>query len=127
MEEAIFAVIISVPWTAMPPENLRAGAVSVGNFDGVHAGHRTLIHELGRQAKTLGGPAVVVTFDPHPLKLLKPSDFLPVLTPVADRVALIQHCGAGHVWLVHATMDLLQLSANEFFDEVLCKRLGARA
>ncbi len=69
----------------------------------------------------------MVTFEPHPLKLLRPSEFLPVLTPAEDRVSLIRQCGIDHVWLVKATPDLLALSAEEFFQKVLRERLQARA
>jgi riboflavin kinase/FMN adenylyltransferase len=119
--------MIPLPWTTQPPDEFRGAAIAVGNFDGVHAGHRFLFKLLRKQADAIGGPAVVVTFEPHPLKLLRPSAFMPVLTPAADRVALIQQCAIDRVWLLHTTEDLLRLSAQEFFEEVLQKRLQARA
>src|SRR5579871_2806730 len=61
-----------VEWQATPPENCRRGAVAIGNFDGVHRGHAALVAELRRHADAAGGPAVALTFDPHPLQLLRP-------------------------------------------------------
>src|SRR4051794_8782656 len=79
------------------PNDYRAGAVSVGNFDGVHRGHAALISELRQQANKIGGPAVVVTFDPHPLRLLAPERFMPLLTPPYSRAGLLLAAGADRV------------------------------
>jgi riboflavin kinase / FMN adenylyltransferase len=113
-------------WDEPLPEECRGGAVTIGNFDGVHRGHQALLAELSRQALALPGPAVAVTFDPHPLQLLRPAQFLPVLTTIADRAALLQTYGADHVVILRTTPDLLHLRAREFFDLVLRERLGAR-
>jgi riboflavin kinase/FMN adenylyltransferase len=114
-------------WRKTPPEECRQGAVSVGNFDGVHRGHAALVAELRRRARAIHGPAVAVTFDPHPLQLLQPERFQPVLTTPADRAELLQACGADHVLILRTTPDFLQLSAAEFFQVVLRERLAARA
>ena len=81
-------------WDEPLPETCRGGAVTIGNFDGVHRGHQALLAELVRQARALPGPAVAVTFDPHPLQLLRPASFQPVLTTVADRADYLQQYGA---------------------------------
>src|SRR6185369_2673870 len=67
----------------------RNGAVAVGNFDGVHRGHAALIAELRARAHAVNGPAVAVTFDPHPIALLAPDRLLPLLTTVSDRAELL--------------------------------------
>jgi riboflavin kinase / FMN adenylyltransferase len=105
----------------------RGGAVSIGNFDGVHRGHQALLAELRRQAAAVGGPAVAVTFDPHPLRILRPEQFQPVLTTLADRVELLHRYGAEQVVVLQTTPELLHLSAREFFDRILRERLDARA
>ena len=110
-----------------PPDDFRGGAISIGNFDGVHRGHAALVAELRRQAQAAGGPAVAVTFDPPPLLLLHPERFQPPLTTVADRAALLHARGADHVLVLRTTPDLLHLSAEEFFREVVCAHLSARA
>jgi riboflavin kinase/FMN adenylyltransferase len=105
----------------------RGGAVTVGNFDGVHRGHQALLAELRRQAAAVRGPAVALTFDPHPLQLLRPELFQPTLTTVADRAELLQRYGADQVVILRTTPELLHLSAREFFDQVIRGRLDARA
>lgn len=114
-------------WNDSPADACRGGAVAVGNFDGVHRGHAALVAELRRQAVAVGGPAVVLTFDPHPLQLLRPSQFMPVLTTVAERARLLHTVGADQVLILETTPQLLELSAAAFFDEVLRRRLAPRA
>ena len=111
----------------MPPPPCRGGAVAIGNFDGVHLGHQALLAELRRQARACQGPAVAMTFDPHPLQLLRPAQFQPVLTTIADRAALLLAAGADHVVILRTTPEMLQLTAREFFQEVVKERLSARA
>jgi riboflavin kinase/FMN adenylyltransferase len=110
-----------------PPACYRGGAVTIGNFDGVHRGHAALLAELRRAASAVGGPAVAVTFDPHPLQLLRPEQFLPLLTTPADRAELLTAAGADHVLLLRTRPELLRLTAEEFFTQVLLGRLAARA
>ena len=55
-----------VDWQQLPPESCRGGAVAIGNYDGTRLGHASLIAELVRQARLAGGPAVALTFKPHP-------------------------------------------------------------
>ncbi|MCS6852388.1 MAG: bifunctional riboflavin kinase/FAD synthetase [Gemmataceae bacterium] len=109
------------------PAAWRGGAVALGNFDGVHRGHAALLAELRRQATEVGGPAVAITFDPHPLQLLRPEQFQPMLTTVADRAALLRQAGADHVVVLRTTPELLRQSPEEFFRDVLHAGLQARA
>jgi riboflavin kinase/FMN adenylyltransferase len=115
-----------IPLHGRPTSALRGGAVAIGNFDGVHHGHLALLAELRCQAQQNGGPAVAITFDPHPLQLLRPELFQPVLTTVADRAALLEANGADHVLILGTSPELLHLTAREFFDQVIKDRLGAR-
>jgi riboflavin kinase/FMN adenylyltransferase len=114
-------------WQEAPPAEFRGGAVAIGNFDGVHRGHAALLAELRRRAAAAGGPAVAVTLDPHPLQLLRPERFLPVLTTMPDRVEVLQENGADHVLVLKTTPELLHLSPADFFREVIQGRLEARA
>ncbi len=116
----------TLSWTAMPPDRFRGGVVAVGNYDGVHRGHASLVQALRQQAQQVGGPAIAVTFDPHPLQLLRPQQFMPVLTSMADRAARLTREGADGVLALRTTPELLQLSAREFFREVVQTRLAAR-
>ena len=110
-----------------PPADWRGGALTIGNFDGVHRGHAALVAELRRLADAVGGPAVALSFDPHPLQLLRPERFQPVLTTPRDRAELLQSVGADHVVLLQTTPELLRLSAAEFFERMVVRGLGSRA
>jgi riboflavin kinase/FMN adenylyltransferase len=102
-------------WDEAPPAECHCGAVAVGNFDGVHLGHAELVRILREKPR----PAVVVSFDPHPLLLLAPERFQPLLTTAEDRAAYLKECGADHVVLLRTTPELLNLTAEEFFARIL--------
>jgi riboflavin kinase/FMN adenylyltransferase len=106
-------------WNQPPPESCQGGAITVGNFDGVHLGHSKLIDVLREQAHLVAGPVVVLSFDPHPLKLLAPERFQPVLTEPEERAALLKQKGADEVVLLRTTHELLQLSPDDFVCRIL--------
>jgi len=115
-----------VEWQQEFPRECRGGSAAIGKFDGVHLGHAALVEQAVVQARQVGGPAVVVTFDPHPLTLLRPEQSVSLLTTPTDRTGLLHHLGADHVLTLRTTHDLLQLPATDFFKQVLCRRLGVR-
>src|SRR5579884_1620658 len=117
----------TINWDATLPGDCRRGAVSIGNFDGVHRGHAALVAELRRQADALGGPAVALTFDPHPVELLRPSQAPPRLTTTDERSRILNELGVDCVLVLRATHELLGLRASDFFAEMIQKRLEARA
>ena len=114
-------------WDALPPHEYRGGAVAVGNFDGVHRGHGSLLGLLRLQAAEVGGPAVVLTFDPHPLELLAPERFQPVLTTWDQRAYWLVAGGADGVAVIQTTPDLLRLSPEDFFERILRQGFDAKA
>lgn len=114
-------------WELGPAARCQGGAITIGNFDGVHRGHAALLAELRKQAVAVGGPAVAVTFDPHPLQLLNPERFQPVLTTLADRAAHLEAIGADHVVILQTTPELLDLRAKDFFARVIRDGFRARA
>jgi riboflavin kinase / FMN adenylyltransferase len=115
-----------VDWREPPPGSCRGGAVAIGNFDGVHRGHASLMMTLRGQGQAVRGPAVALTFDPRPLELLRPSQVQPPLTTPAERARLLQQLGADHVVVLHTDHDLLSLTADQFFAQVVQERLAAR-
>ncbi|MBI1913248.1 MAG: bifunctional riboflavin kinase/FAD synthetase [Planctomycetes bacterium] len=119
--------IHTLDWQQAPPADCRGGAVTIGNFDGVHRGHASLLAEVRRRAAAVGGPAVGLTFDPHPLQLLQPDRFLPVLTTTDDRARLLHELGADHVVVLRTCLELLRLTPREFFERVVREGLATRA
>lgn len=108
------------------PAALRGGAVSIGNFDGVHRGHALLVAELKRLADAVGGPAVVLTFDPHPASLLRPERPLPRLTTIERRAELLASLGVAATVVCPVDRDLLRMHAEAFFERTLVEALAAR-
>jgi riboflavin kinase/FMN adenylyltransferase len=116
-----------IDWQESPPASCRSGAVAIGNFDGAHLGHAALVAELVRQARSVGGPAVALTFDPHPLTLLRPGQNPSLLSTPADRDAYLHDLGVDEVLTLRTTPSLLELTATDFFEQVVRKSLAARA
>ena len=110
----------------LPADFLR-GAVAVGNFDGVHRGHAKLIERLLARAREVGGPAVVLTFDPHPVRILRPELAPPPLTWTERKAELLAELGVSAVWSYPTDEALLKLSAEEFFKHILRDALQAQA
>lgn len=109
------------------PDAARRGAVAIGNFDGVHRGHLEIVRRLLERAREVGGPAIVFTFDPHPVQLLRPEQCPPPLTWTERKAELLAAHGVYMVVAYHTDEKLLQLTAKEFFDEVVLGALQARA
>src|SRR3954447_11212760 len=109
------------------PTGAREGAVSIGNFDGVHRGHLAIVCRLLERADAVGGPAIVFTFDPHPVRLLRPDQSPPPLTWTERKAELLAAQGVD--WIVAYPTDeaLLQLTAVEFFNRIVVRSLAARA
>jgi riboflavin kinase/FMN adenylyltransferase len=108
------------------PARLRGAYLAVGNFDGVHRGHSRLIGRLRALADEAGAPAVALTFDPHPVALLRP-EMAPVPLAWTERnVALLEQAGATEVGVFRTGPWLLGLTAREFFDRVIVGQFAAR-
>jgi len=107
--------------------DLRHGAISIGNFDGVHHGHARLAERLVAQARESDGPAVVFTFDPHPARLLRPDEAPPPLTWAERKAELLTELGIDAVVACPTDEALLAMPAEDFFDRIVCEQLGARA
>jgi len=98
----------------------------VGNFDGVHRGHAQLIERLLARAREVGGPAVVLTFDPHPVRILRPELAPPPLTWTERKAELLAELGVSAVWSYPTDEALLRLTAEEFFNQILRDALQAK-
>ena len=108
------------------PETMRGGFLAVGNFDGVHRGHSELIARLRANADKAGTHALALTFDPHPVALLRPAQAPAPLVWTDRKVDLLRQVGATDVGVFRTGPWLLGLTAREFFDRVIVARFAAR-
>ncbi len=108
------------------PSDFGPTLLSVGNFDGVHRAHRKVLDEIVRRAKIEGGHAVAVTFEPHPVKILRPDSGLKLLTPTQEKVRLLGDTGVDAVLLLPFTRDLSLMTPRQFAERILKKKLHAR-
>ena len=106
---------------------MRCGAVAIGNFDGVHLGHARIIERLRAAAKRVGGPSLVFTFDPHPVRLLRPADAPPPLTWTDRKAELLTNLEVDAIIAYPTDDELLALSARQFFERIVVEQLSAKA
>jgi len=107
------------------PDSLRGAIIALGNFDGFHLGHQAVAGEAIRWARAEGRPAIVATFDPHPVRFFKP-DVEPFrLTTLEQRQELYLAAGATAMLVFHFGGDLASTSAEDFVTKLLHERMGA--
>ena len=103
----------------------RGGVVAIGNFDGVHLGHRSMLARLVERARERRAPAVAMTFEPHPIHLLRPHLAPPRLTTIDRKAELIARSGADALIVYPTDRALLDLTPQEFFERFLLGELRA--
>ena len=109
------------------PERATTSAVlTIGNFDGVHRGHRALLAELTAKARELALPATVLTFEPHPRELFAPEQAPARLASLRDKLELLAECGVDRVHVCRFNRQLAALTAQEFIARILVRGLSAR-
>ncbi len=109
------------------PDRLKGGALSIGNFDGVHSGHAKLIGKLKDFAEKSNGPAIVFTFDPHPVRLLRPNEAPPPLTWTYRKAELLSRIGVDAMIAYPTDQALLELEYAEFFQKIVIDKVAATA
>jgi riboflavin kinase/FMN adenylyltransferase len=100
--------------------------VSVGKFDGVHLGHREIIKEVSRRARTLRCQSAVVTFDPHPSVVIRRTSPLAILTSLPAKLRLLAMLGLNVVIVLPFTHELAETSADVFVRHILVEKLGVK-
>ncbi len=93
--------------------------ITVGTFDGVHKGHRAILDEVVKHATWAKGESVLLTFEPHPRKLLFPDQPFGIITPLQKKIQLITDSGIDHVVVVPFTKDFARLSAKEYIENFM--------
>jgi len=101
--------------------------VTIGVFDGVHRGHQLLIRRAVEAARELGVPSVVVTFDPHPMEIIRPGSHPPMLSGPKYKADLVEELGVDAFLVLPFTVEFMKLSAAEFVHAVLVEKLHASA
>ena len=107
-------------------ESVQGGYATIGNFDGVHRGHQAMLNVLTSRARAENVSAIAVTFDPHPISLLRPDATPPALTTIEHRAELLHRFGVDVTLVLHTDRSLLALTADEFFDSIVRNKLKAR-
>jgi riboflavin kinase/FMN adenylyltransferase len=105
------------------PATLGPTVASIGNFDGVHVGHRLILSVAVEEARALGIRAIAITFDPHPEQFLRPAQAPLLLTPVTERLRLLATTGIDAVVILPFNEALARLTAREFVQQILVDKL----
>src|SRR6266436_6555050 len=100
--------------------------VSIGNFDGVHRAHTHVLREIVTRARQQGAKAMAVTFEPHPVRILKPDSGLKLITPTPEKLRLLEASGLDSVLLLPFGRDLSLMTPRQFAEKILKKKLRAR-
>ncbi len=108
------------------PPQFGPTVVSVGNFDGVHRAHQEVVRHMAERARLFGGKAVVVTFEPHPLRILRPDVAPRLLTALPAKLKLLEQTHVDAVLVLPFTRDLSLMTADDFARRVLAETLHAR-
>jgi riboflavin kinase/FMN adenylyltransferase len=119
---APFAIDPALP--AAIPRDGRRSIVTVGTFDGVHRGHWEVLQEICRRARATGGRSILVTFHPHPLRVVRPEHAPPLLTTVAEKREVLAESGLEYVVFLPFTRTLQHYPARRFVEEILRGRIG---
>ncbi len=109
------------------PEGLKGGVIAIGNFDGVHRGHRSVLERALALAAERGVPALVLTFEPHPRTVFRPEEPVFRLTPAPLKARLLEAMGFRSVIEYPFTRDFATRSAEEFIQTILVDWLSASA
>ncbi len=107
------------------PGRFSHACVTLGNFDGVHLGHQLLFSEVVERAYKKNGTSVVVTFDPHPLKVLRP-DGIKLISSLQQKIELIEMAGIDVLVILPFTREFAATTAESFVDDILLEAIGVR-
>jgi riboflavin kinase / FMN adenylyltransferase len=111
---------------ALLPDDGHGSVVTVGTFDGVHLGHRAVLEEIARRARAMGRRAVLLTFDPHPLWVIRPEAAPGLLTLPEEKRDLLAESDLDYGVFLRFTLELSRYSPQQFVEEILVRRLGVR-
>ncbi len=99
--------------------SFKNAVLTIGTFDGVHKGHKTILKEVVTHAANVKGESVLITFEPHPRKLLFPEQPMGIITPLTDKLELVSETGIQHIIVVPFTKEFAALSAHQYIETFL--------
>jgi riboflavin kinase/FMN adenylyltransferase len=105
------------------PEDISNPVVTIGNFDGVHKGHQALFTKLKDRAKELKGTSLVITFEPHPIKVMSPEKLKPLITVLEQKKELVITQGIDLLLLIKFTMKFSGIAARDFVKDILVDKI----
>lgn len=108
------------------PKDFGPTLVSIGNFDGVHRAHSNVLRQIVERARPHGAKAIAVTFEPHPVRILRPDSGLKLITPTPEKLRLLEASGLDAVLLLPFGRDLSLMTPRQFAEKILWRRLHAR-
>lgn len=100
--------------------------LTIGNYDGIHIGHQKIIEKVARRAREISGTAMLMTFNPHPLSVLKPDTYTRLITPLHLKKKLIEACGIEVMLLVPFDAAFQNLTPEMFIKDILVDRLAVK-
>jgi riboflavin kinase/FMN adenylyltransferase len=106
--------------------SFRSPVVTLGNFDGVHLGHQRIFQRVKEEASKIHGEGVVITFEPHPLKVLAPERFLPLLTPFRKKMMLIEKSGIETLLCIDFSLAFSEIPPLEFIKNILVNKVKVK-
>jgi riboflavin kinase / FMN adenylyltransferase len=109
------------------PMSFGPTVIAVGNFDGVHLGHRRILAAVTAEARSIGARSVAITFDPHPEQILRSADAPKLLTPMPERIRLLEGTEIDAVLVLPFDASLAALTAHEFVERILVGALRVRS
>lgn len=95
--------------------------ITIGTFDGVHHGHQTIIDALTQKARAIGGESVIITFDPHPRKIVQPDHSLQLINTLPEKISLLEKKGIDNLVVVPFTKEFAQLNARDYIEQFLVR------
>jgi len=107
-------------------EKFSNSVITLGNFDGLHLGHQALIRMIIARARETGAASLVVTFRPHPLKILAPEKCPPLISIYEEKIRLFENLGIDVLVKIPFTLDFASMAPEDFVKDILCGLLGAK-
>jgi riboflavin kinase/FMN adenylyltransferase len=101
------------------PKDFGPTVATIGNFDGIHRGHQGVLAEVVARAHELHHPSLAVTFEPHPARVLRPNSLFPLITPLAEKLPLLEATGIENVAVLPFDEQFSKLTAHEFAKQIL--------